>query len=325
LQPNPDEPLEINERAQLEVEFIPTTHFVCLAISYLILIFLCFLTGTDGIAAIIFFFAGAATCFATIQLCAVWAALGPGIYWQRALGALAVGAFVGIGAYLGMLFNGAFPDPLIGAGVFLSIGPIVWLVAQLPFLMMRFLCHWKLSSKPAFGQLTIPDIFGFLSVAAVCFASLQFTQLLPEIDGPRSIFNLVGNMIGSTCAASLLIQLFISIPCLSIIFGSDTSGDGFARVFGIGICLAFGLFFLLIILGGILGGGPQMPVIAFMLMLFFGTYAVAFCMPLMFHRDAGIQLWNRARAQAWLSRHEAPETETFDTSTADEALLDLTQ
>lgn len=322
------EPLEFNERVHLEVEHVPTTHFVGLAVSYLFGVFFLFLVGTASMAAVIFNVAGAAMCFATLGLCSMWADLGPGAYWKRALGSLAVGLFVATGPFLALLFSRSVPDSSIGAGVFLSVGPIVWLLTQIPFFIVRSVLRWRLAPKPSFGQLTIPDIFGFLTVAAVCFACLQFAQWIPEPEGPQSNMSILGGVIATCCILSILLQLFVSFPCLSAIFGSESSGDGFARVFGVGICLVFGLFFLLILLGGAFGAGRQTPVLAFILVVFVGSYAGAFSLPLMFHREAGIQLWNRTRTDAWLALHPSDDqsdaTAAHQRSELDQATEELT-
>ena len=285
--------------ANLIEQPVPKAHFVGLALSYLALVLFCIWFGTAGIASFIFACTAFAVCAATMQLSAMWAALGPGVYWQRSLLALLVGAVVAVGAYLGLLFTGAFPNPLAGIGVFLCVGPVVWLLAQLPFFLVRYFCHWHLGARPANGQFGITDIFGFLSVAAVCFACLQFSVLLPDRADDANNFQMIGGSISSACVLSIVLQLCVALPSMSVLFTSESSHDGCARIFGVGACLVLGGFFLMILLGGVFRAGPQLPVLAFTLAVFIGVFTAAFGLPLMFHREAGIRLWNKVRIQAW--------------------------
>lgn len=131
---------------------------------------------TDEARAMLFALPAMGLASATLQLCAMWAALGEGAYGVRSLASLAAG---GIVAASGLLAWILVVDEGRASGVWaagLMCGPLVWLLAQVPHAVTRYYLGWKLvreeqSADQPFG---ISDL---LTVTSVIAGVLMLTRI----------------------------------------------------------------------------------------------------------------------------------------------------
>lgn len=246
-----------------------------------------------------FFFTvpGIAIGLATLELCALWAALGPGVYWIRALVALAAGGVVSVGLMAGLVISGSFADAdsiWIGVAVISATGPLLWFVAQLPFLALRWAFGWQIGVAPSQRALSISDFIGFTAIAAISLSGLQTLQYVDMPDF-RSEF---ANSILVSSLVLFALQVSVGIPGLLIVFKSHDSFQSSSRLFGYIMCVI--LFIAMLLIAGL--GARFAPALAALLGLLF-VYAFAFCLPLMFHHDAGFKLWTTKSVATWRQEH----------------------
>ena len=198
------------------------------------------------------------TAAACIQLSAMWAVLGPYSYWRRTVYALFAlfifGAASVAGMFLGRSTRPIGSDALFEITVFLfTLAWGVWVAAQLPFWICRFLFGWHIGwwRRDEFAPpISISNLMTYTAMIAAALGIYQIVlnvvfEIAPE---ERTVTLMVG--IVGTLGWTLAIFLFFTLPAIYwILYPRDSNfGCGMYATLIVGATIVISV--LLILLAG---------------------------------------------------------------------------
>lgn len=255
---------------------------------------------------------GIGIAWSTIQLTAIWAAVGPGPYWHRTAASFVAGMVVAAGGAMGILLvaaTGHLFDMRFAISFLIAfgwMGPFLWLVGQLPLLPLRYGFGWtigRVDRSPSIAsrsRMTIGDMMLFTAICAVCFGGFQLARgLLSEPSIQFEDFVPLAGYLAAVCFGSMLV---FTIPALLLIIKSSERTGCVA----VGVLTAVFLCFTFLILAA-LHGAMAFPFV----MMFFVAAAFFLGLPLTFLREAGYVLYIGP-----VKEHDAPKgVDNLDVST----------
>lgn len=245
------------------------------ALGYSAIFFVCMLMGRAAPALIV---GGVVLVGATLELCAMFAALGPASYWRRATLALTLGGLVAIGGTVGIALWAYEQSPFTEIILFsVPIALIYWCLAQLPCLLLRFVWMWRVGRFPESHRMGIIDIFIFTTIVAIALGSAQGAAAIYPEENPlwQTLPMLVIAVAGT--------HLLLTLPLTYILLGLGKE-QSVGRAMGYVAVLA-GFVFLFLITT------RAPPQAAFFLGMMLAAYACLFGLPLAMLREKGIRLW----------------------------------
>ncbi|MFN3194017.1 MAG: hypothetical protein ACE361_26135 [Aureliella sp.] len=247
--------------------------------------FLC-LTLFSGSTAVMFPVIGLALASATLHLCSMWAALGSGAYWIRSILSFVSGGTVALCGLLPAAIN--TPDEANQLwSLMLALGPTLWLVCQVPHFVTRRFLQWSIGFPGDISELRAeaetPTIWDIMILTAVVAFVLMvgrtgFVALNRVTTGNTAWYSLG---IYALIWASFVYSLLTLPAILFLLSPSRESEQG---------CV---LYFSFVIGGSVLLTTFTTAFLPQLIVLIFGYlagYGLFFAMPLMFARQAGLEL-----------------------------------
>ncbi|MEM7476941.1 MAG: hypothetical protein AAF483_18300 [Planctomycetota bacterium] len=274
-----------------------------------------------------FIFLGFAIATATLQLCALWAALGAGPYFLRSVLALLLGGFVAMSGWIGVCVGLGLND--VGDDAFqvlwsvLAFGPLAWFSSQFPYFVFAWKYRWRLGNlrDAAFvshplsnrnsdetrgdeGEAELSEstespihrrhpksqeykISDIMAATSLCAIVLACTRFAFPDTELLNEFPLGVLIVGN--AFSIAFSFLFGVPCIWLALRQGADVERGCR----GISLfTFGILFLTLLC---LTPFPAIAVGAVPLMFLIGLPMFLFAFPLMFAKQAGLVLWTGAR------------------------------
>ncbi len=250
--------------------------------------------------------------FATFILASIWIALGTGPYWKRLLGSFSCATIVSLGLALAVFFvamtengKGMHPGDIF---YFLSGGPMLWLIIQIPFWVARVGRGWRVGLEQSVDtNFKIVDIMAFTLLVAISVAALNIQdsrlfvgnspgQLIGMVGIPYLVMVICGAAIGLPAVCFLLKQPKRIRTGQKLDQYEDSVGKGCGRFFiaTLLVNIALGVF-ISIISTGLFSRMPNsstLPIlllVTFSLLLFCAAFFVA--IPLLAMRETGMSFF----------------------------------
>lgn len=247
---------------------------------------------------------------ATFELSAMWAVLGPGAFWRRAIAAFGLALVVAIagivGTSLGFVAEFSFDDFLVAVVTSLSMIPFLWLMAQMPFWVFRGLFGWHLATWPGpvkRSPMTIRDMLAITALIGISLAGIRLSFFAAQGNVAESeMFLGTAFMLVPLTIYSLMLFLLFTMPAMLLILRPEKYDEGCQWFAGVAIVIVIFLFGFAL---AVLGAGNGAPEVAGVMCGFIGLYCLAIGVPMLVLRDSSIVLYSRGREKRWQGQSPA--------------------
>ncbi|MEM8735554.1 MAG: hypothetical protein AAGG44_15075 [Planctomycetota bacterium] len=247
--------------------------------------FLCF-TLFSGTPVMMFAVLGMALASATLHLCSMWAAMGSGAYWIRSLLSFGSGGTVAICGMLPAAVNN--PDEAHQLwSLMLALGPTLWFACQIPHFITRRFLQWRIGfsrqivDMPPDGE--TPRIWDIMILTAVVAFVFMVGRTgffaLNRVAADNTVWFSFG--IYSLIWISAIYTL-LTLPAILLLLSPQREAEQG--------CV---LYFSLLMGGTVILTAVTTAIVPPLIVVIFGYiagYGLFFAMPLMFARQAGLEL-----------------------------------
>lgn len=231
-------PLQSIDGSGLESSHLRHLFFVTIGLA--VAIFVAILPLSEGALALLLGPIALSVILSTLQLSAMWAVLGPGPTWQRYLLSFAACCVVGGSAVISLALLGLFHGAPFFRGddvqrQFISIAgwcSIHWLVAQIPFWVLRVGFRFRFAGHPDYSPpgVTIADMFVLTAIAAASLSAMLQLGDPPGIDVMAAVILCAVLPLGCFC--------LLTFPALTLLGRSNFEAE-VGCLYYFGICAAW--------------------------------------------------------------------------------------